>query len=111
MTYQQHNYTDSYYNINYYDDVSEETRTGPTNEEESCRDPIQHAPYDVHKTPRASAGLEDVVRRRTPAWISKLLKTHIREDVELEELFANCWLLYVFVLWVLVLKKDDIDSV
>jgi hypothetical protein len=39
--------------------------------------------------PRSSPCMEEIVRRRTPAWISRLLKTNLPEDVELEDLFSN----------------------
>lgn len=83
---------DSYsYDQYYYNDG--EDRLGPSTEEEPCRDPISD--FERPRTPRSCGSLEEVIRRRTPSWISKVLKTHIREDVELEDLFANCWLLYV----------------
>ena len=42
--------------------------------------------------PRSSPCMEEVVRRRTPAWISRLLKTNLPAG-ELEDLFANMLLL------------------
>lgn len=39
--------------------------------------------------------LEEAVHHRTPIWLSKLLKTRFEDDVPLEDLFANCWVLYV----------------
>jgi len=42
--------------------------------------------------------LEEAVKHRTPIWLSKLLKTRFEDDVPLEDLFANCWVLYVLAL-------------
>ena len=42
--------------------------------------------------------LEEAVHHRTPIWLSKLLKTRFEVDVPLEDLFANCWVLYVLAL-------------
>ena len=84
---------DSYYDINYYNTGGVDTR-----EDKAGVQDQNDAMFENPKTPRSSGSLEEVIRKRTPVWISRVLKTHIRDDVELEELLANCWLLYVFCL-------------
>jgi len=86
---------DSYYDIYYYTD----DRIDHQSKEEDVRfrgqmDDVSN--FENPRTPRALGSLEEVVRKRTPTWICRVLKTHIRDDVALEDLFANCWLLYVF---------------
>ena len=44
-------------------------------------------------TPRSM--LDSFVRSQTPQWLSQTLKINL-ETLSLEELFSNCWLLYVF---------------
>jgi hypothetical protein len=64
-------------------------------EQRSCSDgefEFQETPA-TGRTPRSSPCLDEVVRRRTPTWISRLLKTNLPDDVELEELFANMLIL------------------
>lgn len=82
---------DSYYDIYYYtgDGIDQSKE-----DELRLRDQAD-ANFENPRTPRASGSLEEVVRKRTPTWISRVLRTHIRDDVSLEDIFANCWLLYV----------------
>lgn len=41
-------------------------------------------------SPRALNGF---VESRTPVWLGQLLKTKFEDDIALEDLFANCWVL------------------
>lgn len=84
---------DAYYDIYYYtDDRIDESKE---NESRFRGQPDDVSNFENPRTPRALGSLEEVVRKRCPTWMSKVLKTHIRDDVSLEDLFANCWFLYV----------------
>ena len=86
-----HDYEDDY--EDYYDPLyymkgdhgscAENNRIGNSNFSQVRSTPAALTP------PRSSPCMEEVVRRRTPAWISRLLKTNLPEAVELEDLFGN----------------------
>lgn len=54
--------------------------------------PIMPAAEDLAPLPSPKA-LEGFVRSRTPVWLGQLLKTTFDDATELEDLFANCWVL------------------
>ena len=87
---------DDYYDPSYYmHDTSSPGGPGSSSDED-VEFEIRQPGRSVGKTPpppRSSPCMDVVVRRRTPAWISRLLKTSLPEGVELEELFGNMLLL------------------
>jgi len=85
--YEEDDYED-YYDPLYYmkgdhGSCADNDRVGNSNFSQVRSTPAALAP------PRSSPCMEEVVRRRTPVWISRLLKTNLPEAVELEDLFGN----------------------
>ncbi len=84
---------DDYYDPCYYMlDTGSPRGPGSSSDEFEIRQPGKSA-RKLPTPPRSSPCMDVVVRRRAPAWISRLLKTNLPEGAELEDLFVNMLLL------------------